>query len=185
MARLAQAPMTPKRAISNPDCLADFNRLLARLQENILHADAERERRLRTSEYERSKARVNIDYARSLLTKLEQDALAVKIHSRRQELQADLNQKREVLEQVTERFQELDDVGEDSDEDSSEGEDLLGDIIDTPSESVESGEAADRQGGDDGDSGVQYDEDEEVDESTVLPEPRISRRPHPAESATP
>lgn len=127
----------------------------------------------------------NIDYARSLLTKLEQDALAVKIHSRRQELQADLNQKRDVLEQVTERFQELDDVGEDSDEDSSEGEDLLGDIIDTPSESVESGEAADRQRGDDGDSGLQDEEEEEVDESTVLPEPRISHH-HlpPTESAT-
>ncbi|KAI0104923.1 hypothetical protein F4776DRAFT_647899 [Hypoxylon sp. NC0597] len=185
MARLAQAPMTPRRAISNPDCLADFNRLLSRLQENILHADAERERRLRTSEYERSKARVNIDYARSLLTKLEQDALAVKVHSRRQELQADLNQKREVLEQVTERFQELDDVGEDSDEDSSEGEDLLGNIIDTPSESVESGEAADRQGGDDGDAGEQEEEEEEeADESTVLPELRISHRPRPTESAT-
>ncbi|KAI0841766.1 hypothetical protein F5Y06DRAFT_260388 [Hypoxylon sp. FL0890] len=172
MARLAQAPMTPRRTISNPDCLSDFNRLLARLQENILHADSERERRLRTSEYERSKARVNIDYARTLLTKLEQDALAVKVHSRRQEIQADLNQKREILEQVTERFQELDEVGVDSDEDSSEGEDLLGNIIDTPSESVESGEAAYQQGGDDGDAGEQ-DEEEEEDESTVLPEPRI------------
>ncbi|KAI1413752.1 membrane fusion protein Use1-domain-containing protein [Hypoxylon sp. FL1857] len=184
MARLAQAPMTPRRTISNPDSLPDLNRLLARLQENILHADAERERRLRTSEYERSKARVNIDYARSLLTKLEQDALAVKVHSRRQELQADLNQKREVLEQVTERFQELDEVGVDSDEDSSEGEDLLGDIIETPSESVESGSAADRQGGNDdgGDAGEQ--EQEEADESTVLPEPRIPDKLRRTESAT-
>lgn len=57
MARLAQAPMTPRRTISNPDSLTDLNRLLARLQQNIIHADAERERRLRASEYERSKAK--------------------------------------------------------------------------------------------------------------------------------
>ncbi|KAI1144518.1 hypothetical protein F5Y05DRAFT_364906 [Hypoxylon sp. FL0543] len=183
MARLAQAPMTPRRAISNPDCLSDFNRLLARLQDNILHADAEREKRLRTSEYERRKARVNIDYARSLLTKLEQDALAVKVHSRRQEMQADLNQKREVLEQVTERFQELDEVGVDSDEDSSEGEDLLGDIIGTPSESVDSGEAVYQREAVRDDTGEQNDE-EEADESTMLPEPQISHHLRPAESAT-
>lgn len=58
MARLVQAPLTQNRVISNPDALNDLNRLLARLQENILHADADRERRLRASEYERSKARV-------------------------------------------------------------------------------------------------------------------------------
>ncbi|KAI1374597.1 hypothetical protein F4677DRAFT_461361 [Hypoxylon crocopeplum] len=191
MARLAQAPMTPRRMISNPDSLTDLNRLLARLQENILHADAERERRLRTSAYERSKARVNIDYARSLLTKLEQDALAVKVHARRQEMQADLNQKREVLEQVTERFRELEEISVDSDEDSSDGEDLLGDIIDTPSESVEStsASAADQPGGaDDAEEGVreeQQDEAEaEADESTILPEPRIPVHVRNTASAT-
>jgi hypothetical protein len=56
MARLTQAPMTPRRSVSNPDSFTDLNRLLARLQQNILHADAEREHRLRTSEYERTKA---------------------------------------------------------------------------------------------------------------------------------
>jgi hypothetical protein len=58
MARLTQVPITPKRSVSNPDSLTDLTRLLARLQQNILHADAEREHRLRTSEYERSKARI-------------------------------------------------------------------------------------------------------------------------------
>ncbi|KAI1805668.1 hypothetical protein F4811DRAFT_514738 [Daldinia bambusicola] len=165
MARLAQAPITPKRTISNPDPLPDLNRLLDRLQANILRADAEREQRLRTSEYERAKARVNIDYARSLLTKLEHDALAIKVHTRRQDVQNDLNAKREVLEQITERFREIEDVSVDSDEDSSEGEDLLADIINTPSESIESASAAGQQGEDDngGGSGDVEQRDEKVE----------------------
>ena len=36
--------------------MVDLDRLLSRLQQTILRADAERERRLRTSEYEREKA---------------------------------------------------------------------------------------------------------------------------------
>ncbi|KAI1094646.1 hypothetical protein F5B19DRAFT_19669 [Rostrohypoxylon terebratum] len=178
MARLVQAPLTQNRVIiHNPDALDDLNRLLARLQENILHADANRERRLRTSEYERSRTRVNIEYARSIVTKLEQDALAIKVHSRRQEVQADLNQKREILDQVAERFQEFEDVTVDSDEDSSEGEDLLGDIIDTPSESVVSGEAADQHiDEDEGGAGQEQENDadaaEQADKSTLAPDPR-------------
>ncbi|KAI0180923.1 hypothetical protein GGR52DRAFT_583365 [Hypoxylon sp. FL1284] len=184
MARLAQAPMTSRRTISNPDSLPDLNRLLSRLQENILHADAARERRLRTSEYERSKASVNIDYARSLLTKLEQDALAIKVHSRRQETQADLNSKREVLEQVTERFRELEELSVDSDDDDSDdGEDLLGDIIVTPSESAES----DQRGGPEDRREDQDDEADdgeiEADESTLIPEP--STQPEPAATEPP
>ncbi|KAI1457137.1 hypothetical protein F4805DRAFT_201896 [Annulohypoxylon moriforme] len=177
MARLVQAPLTQNRVISNPDALNDLNRLLARLQENILHADADRERRLKASEYERSKARVNIEYARSIVTKLEQDALSIKATSRRQEVQADLIQKREILDQVAERFQEFEDVSIDSDEDSSEGEDLLGNIIDTPSESVVSGDAAYQQDAEDEDDAVEEQEndedaDEQADESTLVPEPR-------------
>lgn len=38
------------------DPLTDLTRLLNRLQQTILRADAEREARLRTSEYEREKA---------------------------------------------------------------------------------------------------------------------------------
>ncbi|KAI0881865.1 uncharacterized protein GGS22DRAFT_51594 [Annulohypoxylon maeteangense] len=182
MARLVQAPLTQNRVISNPDALNDLNRLLARLQENILHADADRERRLRASEYDRSKARVNIEYARTIVTKLEQDALAIKVHSRRQEVQADLNQKREILDQVTERFQEFEDVSVDSDDDSSEGEDLLGGIIATPSESVVSGEAADQQVDEDEDDAgeEQNDTDEQADESILMLTATTSASSHQA-----
>ncbi|KAF3059283.1 hypothetical protein GL218_04438 [Daldinia childiae] len=175
MARLAQAPITQNRTISNTDSLPDLNRLLDRLQENILHADAERERRLRISEYERAKARVNIDYARSLLTKLEHDALTIKVHTRRQEVQNDLNGKREVLEQITERFRELEEISVDSDDDSSEGEDLLGDIINTPSESIESASAAGQQGDDDDD--IEDVEEQQNEEAVIETEESLSLIP--------
>ncbi|KAI0866939.1 hypothetical protein F4860DRAFT_455675 [Xylaria cubensis] len=171
MARLTHGPVTPRRSVSNPDSLTDLTRLLDRLQQSILHADAERERRLRTSEYERNKAGINLEYARTLLTKLEQDALAIKVHARRQAMQADLNQKRAIFEQLTERLRELEDISIDSDEDDSDdGEDLLGDVIPTPSQSSES-----RSSGHFGDDLGQVEEEEEESEgeyegdSTILP----------------
>ncbi|KAI1660338.1 hypothetical protein F4813DRAFT_349604 [Daldinia decipiens] len=187
MARLAQAPITQKRTISSPDSLPDLNRLLDRLQENILHADAERERRLRISEYERAKARVNIDYARSLLTKLEHDALTIKVHTRRQEVQNDLNGKREVLEQITERFRELEEISVDSDDDSSEGEDLLGDIIHTPSESIESTSAAGQRGDDTDDVEDQQNDEAEIETEespSLIPESQIPDHRQQSSSAT-
>lgn len=171
MARLTQVPITPRRSVSNPnpDSLTDLTRLLSRLQQSILHADADRERRLRTSEHERNKAGINLEYARTLLTKLEQDALAIKVHAKRQEMQVDLNRKRRLFEQLTERLRELDDTSIDSDEDDSdEGEDLLGDVIPTPSQSTDS-----RSGEQIGDEsgGGQREEDEDYEgESTILPE---------------
>lgn len=74
---------------------------------------------------------------------MEQDALAFKIHNRRQEVQADLNRKREVLEQVTERIRDLQEMsaaaaGEDDGDSSSTGEDLLAEIMATPSASTDS-----------------------------------------------
>lgn len=58
MARLTHVPIAPpRRSVSDPNSsLTDLNRLLARLQQTVLHADSEREKRLRTSEYERNKA---------------------------------------------------------------------------------------------------------------------------------
>lgn len=45
---------SPNTRRANP--LTDLTLLLSRLQRTILHADAEREARLRTSEFEREKA---------------------------------------------------------------------------------------------------------------------------------
>ena len=49
----------------------------------------------------------NLEYARALLTKLEHEALAVKVHTRRQEMQADLNRKRDLFDRLAERLREL------------------------------------------------------------------------------
>ncbi|KAI1116122.1 hypothetical protein F5Y14DRAFT_408144 [Nemania sp. NC0429] len=190
MARLTQAPMTPRRSVSGPDSLTDLTRLLSRLQHNILHADAERERRLRMSEYERHKAGINLEYAAAILSKLEQDAVAIKTHAKRQETQADLRQKRAVFEQVAERLRELDDVGVDSDEgDSDEGEDLLADVIPTPSQSSDSrssehigdelrgaqgGDGEDEEDEEDDDGGGGHWDEEYEGESTVLPESKTA-----------
>ncbi|KAI1816815.1 hypothetical protein GGS20DRAFT_594014 [Poronia punctata] len=175
MARLTQRPVTtPGRNASHPDSLTDLTRLLDRLQQNLLHADAEREHRLRTNEYERRKSRINIQYARTLLTKLEQDAAAIKVHSQRQAAQTDLNLKREIYEQLEERLRELEDLSIDSDEeddDDSGEEDLLGDIIETPSRSSESRAGEHEQGGGEGEEDEWGGEEGGGGgESTVLPE---------------
>lgn len=58
MARVAYDPIAPQsRAKPAADPIVDLNRLLGRLQQTILRADADREQRLRTSVYEREKAR--------------------------------------------------------------------------------------------------------------------------------
>ncbi|KAI5928381.1 hypothetical protein F4810DRAFT_643336 [Camillea tinctor] len=189
MVRVTQGPVTPGRSNSNPDSLTDLNRLLTRLQQSILRADAERERRLRTSEYERNKARINLEYARTLLTKLEQDALGIKIHTRRLETQTDLNRKREIFEEVAERLRELEEVSIDSDDDSEDGEDLLGNVavIATPSQS--SDDRTDRGRGEEDeddededmsrnwDYGDEPEEEEIADESTIQPRTRESLQP--------
>jgi hypothetical protein len=130
----------------------------------------------------------NLEYARTLLTKLEQDALAIKVHSTRQAMQVDLNQKREIFEQLTERLRELEDLSIDSDEDDSdegEGEDLLGEIIPTPSQSSgsRSGEQIRDEIGDMQEEGDDDDDDDDDDEegregtSAVLPEPTFAEPP--------
>ena len=84
----------------------------------------------------------NINYARSLLTRAEQDALTVKVNARRHDVQADLIRKRDVLDQLVERLHDLEDLamhgkrvlGADEEEDSlgsDTGEDILSTIMAT------------------------------------------------------
>ncbi|KAI1433942.1 hypothetical protein GGR50DRAFT_665280 [Xylaria sp. CBS 124048] len=200
MARLTQEPITPRRSASDPDSRTDLNRLLARLQQNILHADVQREQRLRASEHERNKAAINVEYARALLAKLEQDALAIKAHARRQELQLDLSRKRAVLEMLTERLRELGEISIGSDEDDSDdgddGEDLLGNIIPTPSQSSgsRSGEqiqeeikAVEEDDGDEGESTILSGSrrTEQPSQQQVPPTPTAASIPPPSHSNPP
>jgi hypothetical protein len=53
----------------------------------------------------------NVQFARAQLTRLEHNALGIKAHVRRQEIQADLNRKRELLELIVDRLNDLSQVG--------------------------------------------------------------------------
>ncbi|CAN8096698.1 unnamed protein product [Discula destructiva] len=141
MVRTSSDTLAPQARTQYTDPLADLGRLLSRLQQTLLRADAERERRLRNSEYERQKLAFNIDYARTLLTRMEQDAFGIKVLTRKQQTQTDLNRKRELLDNLTYRLKELEEIGACAPDDgnsSSEGEDILNEIIMTPSDSVDS-----------------------------------------------
>ncbi|KAK3380348.1 synaptobrevin [Lasiosphaeria ovina] len=170
MARLIHGVAVSTPSVRPSDPLTDLTRLLSRLQHTVLRADADRELRLRTSEYEREKVQTNIKFARSLLTKLEHQALGVKIHSRKQDLQTDLLQKRDILDQLAERMADLaeiaaadgdDDNGQGGDYTSEEGEDILADIIATPSESLDSTRSPDALHPEDADEDPDPDQGEE------------------------
>lgn len=49
----------------------------------------------------------NLEYARNLLTRLEQEVMGMKLQSRKGEYQTDLNRKRELLEQLFDRMHDL------------------------------------------------------------------------------
>ncbi|KAI9167462.1 hypothetical protein HJFPF1_03589 [Paramyrothecium foliicola] len=138
MARLSSAPfMAIAHTTSQQTSAAELSQLLARLQQSVLHPTSDRERRIRTNEYERARLESNIEYARTLLTKLERDALDVKAPGRRSELQGSLNAHRELIDLLLDRINDFKQMAVE-DDDSSEGEDLLSAIIPTPSESMDS-----------------------------------------------
>ncbi|KAI9866090.1 MAG: hypothetical protein M1813_001651 [Trichoglossum hirsutum] len=126
MARLSTAPS------HTPDTTAiDLARLLSRL-EHILLTEAPESRAVRASSFERTKIATNLEYARSLLLHLEREALVIKTLSRKQSLQRDLLEKRELIRRLNERLHELTQL-DDVESNEEDEEDLLGE--DTPSES--------------------------------------------------
>ncbi|KAB2577205.1 hypothetical protein DBV05_g4091 [Lasiodiplodia theobromae] len=100
-----------------------LTRLLDRLQTALLSSDADP--KLRTSSFERTKVGANLEYARSLLLRLEHDTAAVKIQSRKQAQQADLQAKRDLIKQLNQRLYELNQLDDDDDaaDDSTDDDD--------------------------------------------------------------
>ncbi|CZR58055.1 uncharacterized protein PAC_07945 [Phialocephala subalpina] len=138
MARLStvNSPAAP------PDPTAiNLSRMLARLQQTLINPDSATEARLRASSLERGRVGTNLEHARTLLMHLEQDATSIRVQGTRQETQAELVRKRELLQRLGERLQELNELGryEANEDDTSEGEDLLGE--DTPSEETDTSHA--------------------------------------------
>ena len=73
----------------------------------------------------------NVEYARSLLLRLEHEIAGVKVHSRKQLLQTNLQQKRDTIKKLNKRLRELDRL------DTSDGEDEDGDNDEDENDSVE------------------------------------------------
>ncbi|OPB45153.1 hypothetical protein A0O28_0073590 [Trichoderma guizhouense] len=151
----------------------ELAQLLSRLKQSVLHPSPERERRLRNSEFERTRVEANLQYARAALTKLEQT-----LPGRRADTQGDLTAQKETLDLLFDRLEDLRKVAVDED-DSSEGEDLLGDIIQTPSESQDSRRSSNAP------TGEGYFENEIPDaEPPSPPSPPTQAEPIPELSAT-
>ncbi|KAL6901716.1 putative synaptobrevin protein [Trichoderma evansii] len=155
----------PNYPVGEPPNLSpvELAQLLSRLKQSVLHPSPERERRLRNSEFERTRVEANLQYARAALTKLEQT-----LPGRRVDTQGDLTAQREILDLLFDRLDDLRKVAVDED-DSSEGEDLLGDIIPTPSESLDSRRSSNAPGVD-------------FFEESKIPEPEPPEPPTQAEA---
>ena len=103
-----------------------LNRLLTRLDQTLLNADSEQLSRIRGSQYERNKVGANIEHARTLLLTLEKQSSTVRIQTQRQQIQSDLQSKRELIKRLNARLEELNQLGdeeEDEDSDEEDGED--------------------------------------------------------------
>ncbi|KAF2181995.1 DUF1771-domain-containing protein [Zopfia rhizophila CBS 207.26] len=118
MSRLRLPPKYPHTTPEN------LNRLLSRLQHTLLSPDTSPY--LRKSSYERAKVGANLEHARTLLLNLEhslEDSASI-LPSKPKEsaLQPDLQQKRELLEQMKQRLQELNQLDVSSSEGSGDSD---------------------------------------------------------------
>ncbi|KAL8969461.1 MAG: hypothetical protein Q9183_001982 [Haloplaca sp. 2 TL-2023] len=107
----------------------NLRRALIRLEQKILISP---DPRLARSRFERTKTSANLEYARTLLLRLEHELSNVKIQSRKQERQKTLLRQRALIKRLTECLHELDNQDSDDCSSESEGEDILGE--DVPSE---------------------------------------------------
>lgn len=105
-----------------PSQTLTLNRLLQRLDHNLLSADADP--KLRYSQYERNRVGVNIEHARNLLLTLEKQSASTRAQiAQKQQVQADLQRKRELVKKLNARLQELNELKEldsESEEDDDE-----------------------------------------------------------------
>ncbi|KAL8750103.1 MAG: hypothetical protein Q9184_006545 [Pyrenodesmia sp. 2 TL-2023] len=101
----------------------DLRRALSRLEQKILISP---DPRLTHSSFERTKTSANLEYARTLLLRLEHESSTLKIQSRKHDRQKTLLAQRALIKRLTERLHELDNQDPNAYSSESEGEDLLG-----------------------------------------------------------
>ncbi|KAF7597597.1 hypothetical protein BBP40_000075 [Aspergillus hancockii] len=125
-----------------------LSRLLARLEHNLLSSSADL-KPLRRSEYQRMRVGANIEYARATLQELERILPQIKPVEHRHEIQSDVTRDHQILKRLQSVLDQLNAEAEittgqadaagnykDEDEESVDGEDLLG----TPEEGSTSDE---------------------------------------------
>lgn len=105
--------------------ISNLNRLLARLEHTILSSESDTH--LKHSQYERNRVGANIEHARTMLLTLEKQSATIKIQSQRQQVQADLQQKRDLIKGLNTRLRELNDANDnlENSESESDEEDIL------------------------------------------------------------
>ncbi|MCJ1272294.1 hypothetical protein MMC21_000080 [Puttea exsequens] len=91
----------------------DLPRVLERLERKILGADADA--RLWHNPYERAKTSANLEYARTMLLRLEHSFSSIKLPSRKQAAQSDLFAQRAFIKRLTDRLHDIEAHGDDDD----------------------------------------------------------------------
>ncbi|KAK3113261.1 hypothetical protein LTR53_009629 [Teratosphaeriaceae sp. CCFEE 6253] len=100
-----------------------LTRLLNKLDHSLLDPSTA-DLRVRHSQFERNRVSANVEYARTLLLTLEKQSATVRVQSQRQQTQADLQRKRELVKRLQARLQELNQLDEQGDEeDDSDSDD--------------------------------------------------------------
>ncbi|PGH10009.1 hypothetical protein GX51_00275 [Blastomyces parvus] len=120
---------------SSPDVTSiNLTHLLARLENNLLSPSADL-KLLHRSPYHRARVGANIEYARTLLLKLELTLPNIKIQSRKHALQTDLAQKRQQIKTLKTHLDEIAAAAE-TDPDTQTSSDNEEDLLPTPSDST-------------------------------------------------
>ncbi|CAG8908117.1 unnamed protein product [Penicillium egyptiacum] len=108
----------------SPDlALLNVARLFTRLEHNILSPGTDR-RSFQQSEYQRMRVNKNVEYARSLLTRLERSLPQIKPLDRKHEAQAEIARDRQLLKRIQTILEEEDAKAEAKQDEDDETEDV-------------------------------------------------------------
>ncbi|KAK6006561.1 hypothetical protein QM012_006971 [Aureobasidium pullulans] len=111
--------------VSIPEKISvDLDQLLTRLSDTLLSPIAD-DTHLRTTPYERNRISANVEYARTLLLRLEHNTQEIKTQTHKTSVQNDLASKRDLIKRLNTRLLELNQLAalhDDSSDSESEGE---------------------------------------------------------------
>ncbi|KAI6878317.1 hypothetical protein KC360_g8848 [Hortaea werneckii] len=102
-----------------------LNRLLTKLDSTLLQSP---DPKAGSSQYERARISTNLEHARTLLLTLEKQSATIRTQSQRQQVQTDLQQKRDLIKRLNGKLQEFEqsaqdgDGGSDTDSDNEDGD---------------------------------------------------------------